>query len=209
MRNKNFNSKTTIEDILWNINLVLKVLFILALAQIAMMSKSVIDHNIKSDAQYLVTITWPDENPDDVDLWIEHDGKDIVWFSHKSAGLMNLERDDRGLIDDTVIIDGQTIEVKQNKETVTLRGIIPGEYIVNIHMYTKRSKNETPVKVLVEKLNPYSIKSAKTVKLTHGGEEVTALRFNLDEKGEINRISDEPKRFVGTSHIEPETFEEP
>ncbi|MDO8360864.1 MAG: hypothetical protein Q7T08_12625 [Devosia sp.] len=45
---------------------------------------------------------------------------------------MTLDRDDRGNFLDTVEVNGTKVQIALNQETVSVRGIVPGEYIVNI-----------------------------------------------------------------------------
>ena len=46
---------------------------------------------------------------------------------------MHLDRDDRGNVNDTIDFDGKTIDNPLNQEIVTIRVVVPGEYIVNVH----------------------------------------------------------------------------
>mgnify|MGYP006946111184 CR=1 FL=1 len=80
-------------------------------------------------------VGWPDRNPNDIDTWVQDPGGKLVWFRNREAGLMHLDRDDRGNFKDTITVDGKQIENPINQETVTLRGIEKGEYIVNVHQY--------------------------------------------------------------------------
>ena len=48
---------------------------------------------IDPKAEYLITVTWPDNNPDDIDTWVEDPGGNKVWFRAREAGLMHLDRD--------------------------------------------------------------------------------------------------------------------
>ena len=50
---------------------------------------------------------------------------------------MHLDRDDLGDKNDKIYLpDGSMIKVPQNQELLTIRGIVPGEYVLNIHMYS-------------------------------------------------------------------------
>ncbi|MGB5212924.1 MAG: hypothetical protein WBN88_04650, partial [Anderseniella sp.] len=42
------------------------------------------------DAQYLVTVTWPDGSEEDIDTWIEDPQGNVTWFRNRSAGLVHL-----------------------------------------------------------------------------------------------------------------------
>ena len=119
---------------------------------------------------------------------------------------MNLDRDDLGRANDTIeTLNGEKILVRQNIEHVTIRGIIPGEYIVNVHLYRRSPRHEVleedyfeniPVRVNVEKLNPYGVVYIKELLLTVKGEEKTVLRFTVDADGKITEINDLPYQIV-------------
>ena len=64
---------------------------------------------------------------------------ETVSYLKKDAGWLHLDRDDQGIINDVVTIDGEEIIYPINREVVTLRGIIPGEYILNLYLYEHKS----------------------------------------------------------------------
>ena len=118
---------------------------------------------------------------------------------------MLLDKDDLGAMNDTVVnADGSISTVKINREVVTIRGIIEGEYVINGHYYSERSfdkinpkKPDVTVKVELHKVNPYSIMWAGEKKFTHKGQEETFLRFRLDKDGKIlPPFTYEKKKFV-------------
>ena len=86
---------------------------------------------IDPDAEFIITVSWPDEHPDDIDTYVEDPQGNIVWYHIREAGLMHLDRDDRGNFKDTIVLDGEKIRNPLNQETITLRGIAKGEYVVN------------------------------------------------------------------------------
>ena len=90
---------------------------------------------INTKAEVLISIQWPDEHPDDVDAVVEDPQGSLVWYHNRDSGLMHLDRDDRGTLADRITIDGKNIENPTNKEIVTIRGIMGGEYIVNLLHY--------------------------------------------------------------------------
>ena len=141
-----------------------------------------------------------------IDTWVRDPAGNIVGFKQKDRGLMNLDRDDLGRANDTIeTLNGEKILVRQNIEHVTIRGIIPGEYIVNVHLYRRSPRHEVleedyfeniPVRVNVEKLNPYGVVYIKELLLTVKGEEKTVLRFTVDADGKITEINDLPYQIV-------------
>lgn len=151
-------------------------------------------NKVESKAELLITVTWDKESSIDVDTYVEDPMGNLVFFRAREKGLMHLERDDIGTANDVFkTAAGQTYEVKENRETVTLRGIIPGEYVVNVHMYSNRdqTKAETPVSVRLEKINPtLSMAAQKDVVLEKVGDEKTAFRFVLDNTGAVTSVND-------------------
>lgn len=150
------------------------------------------DRKIKASAEFMITASWPESSDDDVDTYVEDPLGNIVFFNRPNEGLMHLDRDDLGKRSDTIqSADGTIYVVKENKEIVTLRGIIPGEYVVNVHMYLDRQKDvPTPVNVKLEKLNPQvRIVTASKLMLGNTADEQTAFRFVIDAAGNVTDTS--------------------
>src|ERR1700737_2539267 len=103
-------------------------------------------------AEMLVTVSWPDNHPDDIDTYVEDPQGNIVWYHVMEAGLMNLERDDRGDYKNVIVVNGKTIRNQIRQEIVTMRGLITGEYVVNINHYLAQTPDPVPVRVKGEKL---------------------------------------------------------
>ena len=141
---------------------------------------------IDPNAEYIITVSWPDEHPDDIDTYVEDPEGNIVWYHIRESGLMHLDRDDRGNFKDTIVLDGEKINNPINQETVTLRGIMPGEYVVNVFHYLANTVDEIPVKVKVEKVNPQlEVIYYGTINLEKKGVEKTATRFNITQNGKV------------------------
>jgi hypothetical protein len=103
---------------------------------------------------------------------------------------MHLDRDDRGTLADRITIDGKNIENPSNQEIVTIRGIMGGEYVVNLLHYKANFVVPLKTKVKIEKINP----RVQTVYfgdhfLTKTGHELTAVRLFLDDKGNVKDLS--------------------
>ena len=120
-------------DMLFNLLIAFVFCFIVAL--LAMNPKALKAGDIPAKAEFIVTMSWPDYNPDDIDAWVQGPSGDLVWFRNREAGLMHLDRDDRGMSNDTIVVNGKTIVNPLNQEVVTIRGIAPGEYVVNANYY--------------------------------------------------------------------------
>ena len=90
-------------------------------------------------------MTWPDSHPDDIDLYAEDPVGNIVWYHVREAGFMVLDRDDRGGLNNTIVVNGKRLSSPIRQETVSIRGIIAGEYTVNVNHYLATSGAPVPV----------------------------------------------------------------
>ena len=174
-------------DLLFNALLGFAFMFFISFALI---QKPLEDGNIDSKAEFIISVEWEEYHPDDVDLIVEDPKGNIVYFQNKEDGLMHLDRDDRGTLADRITIDGKNIENPANQEIITIRGFLAGEYIVNILHYKANFVVPLKTKVKVEKINP----RVETVYfgdhfLTKTGHELTAVRFFLDEQGNVEDIN--------------------
>ena len=182
---RSYHSNTAFLDILFNTLVGFVLLFIIAFLLISPIKKK---KEIEQKAEYVITVTWPGEMTDDVDSWLEDPTENILYFGQKEIGLMHLDRDDLGSLNDQQFVPGiGLINYPYNREITTIRGIMPGEYVFNIHMYRKTNRDiPVPVTVILEKLNPrVKLLYSKVVTLTDHWEEKTIIRFVLDVDGEI------------------------
>jgi len=149
------------------------------------------------NADFIITITWPDEHPDDIDTYVEDPSGNILWFHAKEVGLMHLDRDDRGNYKDTIVVEGKKIRNVLNQETVTIRGVVAGEYVVNIYHYLATGVEDVPVKVKIEKIHPQvTVMFYQTYLLTGKGDQITAARFILDPDGKVLEINRKQKNLI-------------
>ena len=91
---------------------------------------------------------------DDIDIWVQDPIGETVSYLRKDAGWLHLDRDDRGEINDTITVNGKVQVYPINQEVVTIRGIIRGEYIVNLYYYQQSDRIPVEALVKVEKVNP-------------------------------------------------------
>jgi hypothetical protein len=123
----------------------------------------------------------------------------LVWYNQKEVGLMTLERDDRGDVNDYTTIEKKKVRLPIREELVSIRGTVAGEYTVNIHLYQHIASVPVPVSVKVEKLNPsVQLVYYQTMMLDHTDEEKTAIRFTLSDDGTVVRTSDNEKSLIDT-----------
>ena len=152
-------------------------LFAVTLVQVRIEQEQ--SQEVKNKAEYYIKVSWPYDSDDDIDTYVEDPLGHLVCFKRYEDGLLFLDRDDRGSFGETLQFGGETI-----------RGIIPGEYVVNLHAYYKRVNTPTPVEVEIVRLNPqYKTKFKETFVLNETREELTAVRFTLDKEGSISNIN--------------------
>jgi hypothetical protein len=129
----------------------------------------------------IAELRWDDKLRTDVDLWVQAPGDVPVGYSNKSGLIFNLLRDDLGSHADPTDV---------NFETSFSRGIPPGEYTINVHLF-RNLENTYPINVRVvvrvKTDNEAGARpiAATTVRLDREGQELTAFRFRLTEKGEL------------------------
>jgi len=128
----------------------------------------------------VVEMHWPDELPVDVDLWVQAPNDVPVGFWNQGSQFFNLLRDDLGMEGDASA---------RNYEVSYSRGILAGDYIVNVHMYGKVPAGVVvPVRVVVSVKAKYdSLRQIlqTSVELQRRNQEETAFRFRLTGDGEL------------------------
>jgi len=149
--------------------------------------------SVEKQAEYIITATWPQSLSDDVDLWMRSPTGQTVSYLAKEAGWLNLERDDRGELNDALVIDGKKEIHPLNQEIITIRKRHAGEYIVNLYYYKSYDNKPVPVDIRIDKINPkYEIVYRKTLELKTQDQEITAVRFNIKEDGSVDNVSQLP-----------------
>ena len=156
---------------------------------------------VETKAVLLVTLTWDKNSSDDVDLWVHDPNMMVVGYRSPAVGLMNLQKDDTGHLNDTVWIDGEEIVFALNHETISFRGIVPGEYSINVHMFSKRTVELTNVTVKILRISPFKILHERKLEMVQEGEELTAFRITIDKDGVGSDISYLPHKFVLTNSM--------
>lgn len=193
-RHKNYGSQTSFLDLLFNSLLAFVAFFVLSLLLINEESEKKTSTEMK--IEFMVTVTWPYEQDNDIDTYIVDPMEHVVSFNRREDGLMHLDRDDLGTKNDMLVLpNGSKFEYKENREIISIRGIVPGEYIVNVHMFTKRTGTKNnPVTVKLEKMNPYKLVVSKDLILENGGDEKTVFRFKINKDGDVVSVNDGPQR---------------
>lgn len=127
-------------------------------------------------------MSWPSEMDIDVDLWVQAPGERAVGYSHLGSPILNLQRDDVGSYNDFGF---------SNHETIRSTGFVPGPYIVNLHLFRMhRAPDDGIVPVAIRISHEAKGKRSITlfqgkVELNYVGQELTVIRFTLNDKGFI------------------------
>ncbi len=181
-------------DLLFNALLGFTFLF---LVSVMFMNPEARKGRVNLKAEYIISVTWADQLADDIDLWVQDPIGETVSYLRKDAGWLHLDRDDRGEVNDTVVIDGREVIYPINQEVVTIRGIIPGEYIVNLYYYKAAQPRPVEALIKVEKVNPtLQTVYVRKVQMAQQDDEQTVVRFTLDGIGKITEINELPKRLT-------------
>src|SRR5580698_110021 len=152
---------------------------------------------VDSKAEFLITMDWPDNHPDDLDLYVQDPVGNIAWYRHREAGFLVLDRDDRGGANDFIVVNGRKIASPIREEIVTVRGIVPGEYTVNVSHFQATTAQPVEATVKVQKLNPTAqVIFDNVISVDHTGDEKTAVRFTLDQAGNVIDVNSRPKSLI-------------
>jgi len=212
-----YKSTIGFTDMLFNILVGFAFLFIVAFLLIKPEAKK---EDFERKAEFVVVMEWDHDQPDDIDLYVQDPTNTTVHFRLPIANFMYLDKDDLGFANDIVKnIDGTITKVNINREVVTIRGIIPGEYIINAHYYSARkwtgqtlttnidnavelgkgksTGKKLTVKIELYKVDPYKIWWIGEKTFTHRAQEETFVRFIIDPDGkQVGNFTYVEKKFV-------------
>jgi len=202
-----YKSTIGFTDMLFNILVGFAFLFIVAFLLIKPEAKK---QDFERKAEFVVVMEWDHDQPDDIDLYVRDPTNSTVHFRLPTANFMYLDKDDLGYANDIVMnVDGTITKVNINREVVTIRGIIPGEYIINAHYYSarkwtgrtlatnmggggvyevrkgKQTGKQLTVKIELHKVDPYKIWWIGEKTFTRRGQEETFVRFTIDSDGKL------------------------
>jgi len=198
-----FKSTVAFTDLLFNILVGFVFLFLIAFLMINPVAKK---GDIITPAEFIIALTWPEDSADDIDIWVRGPDMNVVGFTRKDSPLIHLDRDDRGVLEDKMEIDGKEVIIKVNREVVTVRGKMPGEYYISVHWYRKpvfkdhekdfKMYDSLPVTVEVQKINPYSIIYKQTKNFTDEGEARNYYKFTVNADGNVSNVTETDEDIV-------------
>ena len=195
-----FRTGPVFRDMLYLLSLAFAVLLIYALIQIHPPAKK---SEVERKAEFLIILEWDERSVADIDLWVMDPQENIIWFGQREGGLLHLDKDDLGLRNDKIMVEGKEKIIYLNREVVTIRGIVPGEYITNVHAYRKLKETSVYGYVKLLKLNPYKEYPTEHFTIEYEGDEITVFRFNIDEDGYVSDINQDDHKFISTNLYRP------
>ena len=154
---------------------------VLMLAHVNPKAEAAVTKDSEPPGNVMVEANWPPDMDSDVDLWVQAPGDVPVGYSNKGGAVFNLLRDDLG----------QQLDLSGlNYESSYARGIVPGEYTVNLHLYRNRAGAAlVPVTVVVSTkartADPSRQVLMTKLDLDHEGQDRTVFRFKLAEDGQV------------------------
>jgi len=189
---RKYSNNLAFTDLLFNLLIGFTSLLLIAFLLINPIAE---EGKIDPRSEFIITSSWDDESAIDIDLWVKGPDDTIVGFPSKDGRYMVLERDDLGDTNDLIQLNGDTILIQRNLETLSINAIVPGEYIVTVHNYSTSVSNEneeypTPVTIDIMDMNPISLDMSRTVKVRLK-EEVSVFSFMVDEDGNIYDMNDQ------------------
>lgn len=200
-RNGRNNPTDPFIDLLFNTLLGFSFLFLVSLVFI---NPEADRAKVDKQAEYVISATWPSTVADDVDLWVHAPSGDTVSYLQSEAGFLHLDRDDRGKINDTIMVDGQEVVHPVNQEIVTIRKRYAGEYIVNLYYYQSKTPPPLQVQVKVDRINPtFETVYVDTIEFQAQDQEITAVRFTIGNDGAVSEFNKLPLKLTpyGLDHI--------
>lgn len=126
---------------------------------------------------------WPQEIDADVDMWVRAPQGSPIGYSNKGNEYADLIRDDLGHYRDIS---------NNNEELIVSRGILPGEWILNLHYYRYQGPGQdAPVAVHCwaemsnTKQEAVAVLVDRTATLERANQELTVFRFRVTDDGTL------------------------
>lgn len=149
---------------------------------------------------YEVILTWKGDSEDDLDLYVKSASGHIVSFNNREGGqgsLVSLNHDALGKSRNNSLprdLNGTVIGF--NEEIVSFRGVVNGENIVNVHVYSKKDKDPTEATIELVQIKPFKQVVMKKRVFGSTGEEKTAFRFKTNIAGAVIEINELPTKLL-------------
>jgi len=163
-------------DLLFNLLLVFVVLFFISFL---MVNEPEEQETAKNDNNILITMCWKTDN--DIDLWLQLPDERAIWYQNRDEPPAHLDVDVvrwRSYYDQN---DSEYV-IESNEEIITIRGILEGEYVVNVFYYDCGVYDDEPIEIelIVQDVVNGNIIYAGTKKVSISGDETHFVRFTVE-----------------------------
>lgn len=142
--------------------------------------------NVVDPSLFVATIEWSKDSHADVDLLMLLPTGEQISFKSKSASAGNLDFDD---------LANKEIDALSRRETISLRKIVAGKYIISIILYNGRGEKPS-VRANIIKLRGIEIVCEKITVLEKDGQEIPICSFTLDSNGDVTFVDSSPQKGV-------------
>lgn len=135
-------------------------------------------HSATIDGDMIIVMTWAEVPPTDMDLWLKTPNDDqAVGFRRTQGVSASLGHDDIG--NDDVHIEHRRFE------KIVVRGLPAGEYIVNVHSYSKFMPCTVQIEAQLKDTQTGLVSTIwkQSATFDNLGDERTIARFKLDASG--------------------------
>jgi len=181
---RSYHSNTAFLDLLFNTLLGFVAFFAITLIHVKKDASDSALSEVELDSHVLIIASWPEHHTDDIDMYVKDPKGGIVFFRNKDNDIMHLDRDDLGR-EGEYYYGSDEEDYGTNREMVTIRKKFPGEYVVNLHAYTKSGDDPVPVEVKVYKIKDGRLVHDELIFIEHRGQEKTAIRLDVKEDGSV------------------------
>ena len=182
-------------DMLFNII----ILFVLiSMAAFLMMNPLAKKKDIESKADLMIVMTWPDNDPNDIDLWLKSPNS-IIGYPNRENSYLHLEQDNLGKANNFIMKDGNKIDLPVRREVISFRGTPNGRYVTNVHFFSGYQWNGNPVPIVIEliQINPvYKVLMRKELSLERPKVEKTAFAFIIQDNTIVDSDNDLEEPFL-------------
>lgn len=101
--------------------------------------------DVPLDEQLLIKLAWDDTANVDLDMWLKLPSGRVISFKNKDGESVVLERDDLGHTNEWTMMNGQPMPVFSNFEVIRIKNLVDGDYYINVHYYSSRTGNNSPL----------------------------------------------------------------
>ena len=174
------------------------MVILFCLLAISQISAKKSDGDMHPKAEYLFMLTWPNDRNVDLDIWVRDPENNVIFYGSREAPNISLDRDSRGQITNRTYLKDGTVVDSGNKEIVSVRAVIPGDYLIAVSYYDGSdattghayAPNDPAMaidaKVEVDKVNPkLAVTATADVHLTRIKEAVNALHISIAQDGAV------------------------